>query len=196
VNPRGADSHIHEREERSIRDELKRSGDRSRFELATRRAAEPLDLLRELRELRPAVVHFSGRGGRDGLFFQTADGRAQIVSPAAIAETFAAVGAPVKLVVLSACYSDGPAEALLAHVDCVVGVSGAIHDDAARCFAIGFYGGLGENASIGAAYRHGQAAISLSGLSELGRPQLKVRAGLDATQLVLASRRCDAPQRT
>ncbi len=59
---------------RAIRAELKRSGYRDRFELVTRWAAEPLDLLRELRELRPAVVHFSGHGGEDGLFFQAADG--------------------------------------------------------------------------------------------------------------------------
>jgi hypothetical protein len=38
-------------------------------------------------------------------------------------------------------------------VDCVVGMSGAIHDDAARNFAIGFYGGLGERESIAAALR-------------------------------------------
>jgi len=40
---------------------------------------EPLDLLRESRELKPAVVHFSGHGGEDGLFFQATNGRAQAV---------------------------------------------------------------------------------------------------------------------
>ncbi len=44
--------------------ELKRSGYRDRFDFATRWAAEPLDLLRELREHKPTVVHFSGHGGR------------------------------------------------------------------------------------------------------------------------------------
>src|SRR5215831_5730911 len=83
-----------------------------------------LDLLRELRELRPAVVHFSGQGGPDGLFFEGADGQAQVVSPEAIAETFGAAGASVQLVVLSACYGEAAAEALIGHVDCVVGMSG------------------------------------------------------------------------
>src|SRR5262249_45425058 len=146
-----------------------RSGYRDCFELETRWAAQPLDLLRELRKLKPTVVHFSGHGGlspggtggtgprpnRDvigaaapydnepqrGLFFQGPDGRAQVVTAQALHDTFGAAGSSVKLVVLSACYSDAQAEALRAHVDCIVGMSGSIIDDAARNFAIGFYGG-------------------------------------------------------
>jgi hypothetical protein len=75
---------------------------------------------------------------------------------------------------------------LLPHVGCVVGMSGAIRDDAARSFAIGFYGGLGERESIAAAYKQGCAAISLAGLRDRDRPQLVVRAGVDASKLVLA----------
>ena len=172
---------------RAIQAELERSGYRGWFKLETRWAAQPLDLLRELRRLKPTVVHFSGHGGpspvgtgatsRDvsagagpydnelqrGLFFQGPDGRAQVVTAQALDEAFSAAGSSVKLVVLSACYSDMQAEALRAHVDCVVGMSGSIVDDAARNFAIGFYGGLGECESIAAAFRQGYAAISLEG---------------------------------
>jgi len=62
-----------------------------------------------------------------------------------------------------------------------------IRDDAARSFAIGFYGGLGERESIAAAYAQGCAAISLEGLTDADRPQLAVRDGVDAKQLVLAA---------
>jgi hypothetical protein len=72
----------------------------------------------------------------------------------------------VQLVVLNACYSASIADALLAHVDCVVGMSDAIHDDAARSFATGFYGGLGEHESIETAFKQGVAAIQLDGLSD------------------------------
>jgi len=176
-----------DREAHSIQGELKRSGYRDRFAFETRWAMEPLDLLRELRVLEPAVVHLSGHGGQDGLYFRAADGGARLVSTAALAETFGAAGSTVKLVVLSACYSEAQAEALLAHVDCVVGMGRASHEDAARIFAIGFYGGLGEHASIAAAYRHGCAAIRLEGLPEGERPQLKVRDGFDAERFVLAA---------
>ncbi|HEY0478724.1 MAG TPA: CHAT domain-containing protein [Kofleriaceae bacterium] len=216
ANPVGTDRLALDREARAIQIELERSGHRDQFELATRWAAEPLDLLRELRKLRPTVVHFSGHGGplgpgepgtprsgsprRDivpgtgsgneerehGLYFQGPDGRPQLVSTAALRDTFGAAGSSVRLVVLNACYSDTQAEALLQHVDCVVGMRGSIGDDAARSFAIGFYGGLGERESVARAYRQGRAAISLEALRDGDRPQLQSRNGVDADQLVLA----------
>ena len=182
ANPSGTDPRALDREARSIREELQRSGSRDRFELVTRWAVEPLDLLRELRKLKPTVVHFSGHGNQRGLFFQAADGSAQMVPPAAIAETFGAAGTSVKVVVLSGCYSELAADTLLAHADCVVGTGSSIHDDAARSFAIGFYGALGEEESVAAACRHGTAAISLAGLSDAERPQLKIRHGLDVAR--------------
>jgi pSer/pThr/pTyr-binding forkhead associated (FHA) protein len=210
ANPTGTNPFALGEEARAIQVELERSTYRDCFELKTRWAAQPLDLLRELRKLKPTVVHFSGHGGlspvgtgatgrrprRDvsadagpydnesqhGLFFQGPDGRAQVVTAQALHDTFGAAGSSVKLVVLNACYSDVQAEALRAHVDCVVGMSGAIVDDAARNFAIGFYGGLGERESIDAAFLQGCAAISLEGLRDSDRPQLRVR---DASKLVL-----------
>ena len=47
------------------------------------------------------------------------------------------------------------------------------------------YGGLGERESVAAAFRQGRAAISLDGLRDSDRPQLRVRDGVDASKLVL-----------
>jgi hypothetical protein len=219
ANPLGTDRIALDREARAIQVELERSGFRDRFELVTRWAAEPLDLLRELRKLKPTVVHFSGHGTagvghapgpvprrdvdvapghsggdlRAGLLFQGPDGGPQLVSSEALEATFGAAGSSVQLIVLSACYSELNAQALLQHVGCVVGISGAIADDAARSFAIGFYGGLGERESIAAAYAQGCAAISLQGLADRDRPRLAVRAGIDAGKLILAADPAAAP---
>ncbi|HWO19635.1 MAG TPA: CHAT domain-containing protein [Kofleriaceae bacterium] len=215
ANPIGTDRLALDEEARAIQVELERSGFRDRFELVTRWAVKPLDLLRELRKLKPTVVHFSGHGASDaagerqrdpaphrdtagepgqngdepqrGLFFQGPDGHPRLVSTEALEEAFSAAGASVKLVVLNACYSEVQAKALLPHVDCVVGMSGSIRDDAAQSFAIGFYGGLGERESIAAAYKQGCAAITLEGLRDRDRPQLAVRAGVNASKLVLAA---------
>ena len=202
ANPSDTDPLALDREARSILKELEQSGHRDRFQLETRWAAEPLDLLRELRKLRPTVVHYSGHGGKTGLFFQAGDGSTRLVSTQALEETFGAAGASVRVVVLNACYSEAHVDALLAHVDCVVGTDGPIGDNAARSFAVGFYGGLGERESVAAAYRQGCAAMSLEAGTEAGdrdvirdpalrpkpvRPRLKVRAGADAEQLVLAA---------
>ena len=216
ANPSDTDRLALDREARAIQVELERSGFRDCFELVTRWAAEPLDLLRELRKLKPTVVHVSGHSTasavveprpepalrrdiireprdrdsgepRHGLIFAGSDGRARLVSTAALKATFDAAGSSVKLIVLDACYSEVQAKALLDHADCVVGMAGSIHEDAARSFAIGFYGGLGERESVAAAYQQGCAAIGLEGLSDAERPQLKVRTGVDATRLVLAT---------
>src|SRR6476646_5355344 len=71
-----------DREARSIYVELKRSGYRDRFDFVTRWAAEPLDLLRELRELKPTIVHFSGHGGRAVATAGLAEGRDVVASTA------------------------------------------------------------------------------------------------------------------
>jgi hypothetical protein len=110
ANPPGTPRLSLDEEAHSIHVELKRSGHRDRFDFVTRWAAEPLDLLRELRELKPTVVHFSGHGGgslaaaatretcigrdvvvpatqrsvQDGLYFHSAADGVRVVSPDAI----------------------------------------------------------------------------------------------------------------
>src|SRR5262249_7413444 len=153
ANPRDTGQLALDPEARAIHHELKRSGYRDRFDFQTRWAAEPLDLLREIRELKPTVVHVSG------LAFHDAAGGTKLVSAEAVAQALAAVGAPAKLVVLNACFTEHAAQALLVHVDCVIGMGGSLHEAAARSFSVGFYGGLGELASVAAAFEQGKAAI-------------------------------------
>jgi hypothetical protein len=111
-----------DREARAIQVALERSRHRDRFELVTRWATEPDDLLRELRERSPTVVHFSGHGvapaatvapaqrrevvvtgarpvsARGGVVVNGADGRSQVLTPEAIAKAFDAAGAQAQLV--------------------------------------------------------------------------------------------------
>ncbi|HEY0481236.1 MAG TPA: CHAT domain-containing protein [Kofleriaceae bacterium] len=167
--------------------ELRRTARRECFSLETRWASEPLDLLRALREVKPTVVHCSGHGDRTGLWFPTIDGKTRAVPPAAIAHAFEAAGSSVRLIVLSSCDSAPFAEALLPHVACIVGISAAISAESARAFLIGFYGALGESESVSAAFRHGNAAVSLVAQSDTDpkRPQLWVRIGVDADNVFL-----------
>ena len=171
--------------------------------------AKPLDFLRELRKVKPTVVHLSGHGRQHGgsvrngrslrelatgsavaegsaLCFQSLGSDPQLVSTEALAETLAAAGASVRLVVLNACWSDTHAAALLPHCECVIDVAGPVQDKAARSFAEGFYGGVGDGASIAAAFRQGQAAIRLAGLSDCNHLRLQARNGVDAAQIFLA----------
>jgi hypothetical protein len=109
----------------------------------------------------------------------------QPVDAEALQATFGAAGSSVKLVVLSACFTEIGAARLCAQVDCVVGIPRSIGHEAALPFAIGFYGGLGERASVAEAFAHGCAAIGLAGSRHADRAQLRTRAGVDAGTLVL-----------
>lgn len=188
-------------EARAIHSELLGTGHRDRFAFETRWAVRPLDLLRELRRVKPTVVHFSGHGGVDtgeadepahGLYFQGEYGGAHLVTTAALEQTFQAAGESVRVVVLNSCYSEPQAVALAALVDCVIGVDGALDDGAARSFSIGFYGGLGDGESVAAAFEQGCAAISLDAHVS-ARPRLLVRGGVDARRLVLSRASCATP---
>lgn len=163
----------------AIQDELDR-GERDRLELVTRWAVTPLGLLRELRRLKPMMLHFSGHGTRDGLVFVGADGLPQVVSSEAIARTCRAAGRSIRVVVLSACYAEQQADALIAQLDCVIGMSGSVSDSAARTFAVGFYGGIANGESVAASFEQGRAALALVGLDDGDPPRLRVRDGVDA----------------
>jgi len=212
ANPLSTDRLALDEEARAIQHELERSGHRDQFELVTRWAVQPMDLLRELRRLKPTIVHFSGHGGRvprragdgerrevvagpecDGelenqLFFQGPDGGSQIVTTDALAETFGAAGGSVKLVILSACYSQAQSAALVTHIDAVIGMASAIDDATVRAFAVGFYGGLAEGESIAAALRQGCAAVGLNGLPGREMSQLMVRDDVDVERVHLVTR--------
>ena len=196
ANPAGTDARALAEQARAIQAELERAGHRDRFAFETRWAAQPLDLLREMVKLKPTVVHFCGGRLIDGpgatpaagVYFQGTDGGTQMVAGKALAQAFDAVGS-VKLVVLDACYSEQHADAIAAHIDCVVGMAGGTVDQAATSFSIGLYGGIGEGESVAAAFKQGCAAIGMTGAGDPGQPQLRVRQGVDARRLVLADPR-------
>jgi hypothetical protein len=95
------------------------------------------------------------------------------------------VAASARVVVLNACYSDTQADALLGVVDCVVGMTGAIADDAARSFAAAFYRALGDRRSIGNAVEHAAATLAAKQLAADCLPRCRTRGRLDADQIVL-----------
>ena len=180
ADPSGTSSHWLGRQVGAIHKALGSCVHRGRFELNERWAIEWPDLLPALRTLNPTLVHFSGQGGAGGLVFHAIGGGSHAVSVDAFADAFRAEGASTKLVVLCNCYSDAQAEALLAHVECVIGIDVSARGDEAWIFATGFYRALGDGASIKAAYDDGVASLALAGLPTSVRPQIKVRSEASA----------------
>lgn len=199
-------------EVRAIKEELR--GARYRcFDLVSYWASQVSDLIRELRESRPAIVHLSGHactaGGRvmdgpgayrdvlvdhasdaegmEGLVLHARNGAVHVTPYDLIKDIFGLVGSSVKLVVLTACGTERLASMLIAHVDCAIGIEGPISDHAALEFSKGLYAALGDGASVEQAFQAGCLAIRCAGLPDAGRPKLRVRHGVAASHVVLAA---------
>jgi hypothetical protein len=178
-------------EARTIKRELREARHRC-FELVSCWASEAYDLLRELRESLPVIAHLGVHGCEDaecegGLVLHARDGSIHVVSYELVRKIFELVGSSVKLVVVTACATEPLARLLLAHVDCAIGMDGPITDPAALAFTRGLYAAIGDGASIDRAFRAGCLAIQCAGLPGEDRPKLKVRDGVDASQIVLAA---------
>ncbi|HEX2687932.1 MAG TPA: CHAT domain-containing protein [Kofleriaceae bacterium] len=155
---------------RAIEDKIRAAKFRDQIRFQSWWAARPDDLLQALNEHTPSVLHFSGHGdGDQGLCFQSEDGSAQHVSAEGLAQVMRAAGASVMVVVLNACYSEVQAQALVAHVPCVVGMPHAIGDEAAITYAASFYGALAFGRSVANAHQQGLAALALNPSSGVTR---------------------------
>jgi hypothetical protein len=160
-------------EVRTIEERLRGSELRNRFVLEQQWAVRPGDLAEGLLRYTPQIVHFSGHGNESGdLVMRGDDGSSQPVSITALADLFAIAGDSVRCVVFNACYSQAQAEAVAKHVDCVVGTSRAIEDDAAVRFAAGFYRALGYGRSVATAFDLGCNEIDLASVEGADIPQL------------------------
>lgn len=175
-------------EVRTIDERLRSSEFRDLFDLETQWAVRIGDLSEGLLRYRPTIVHFSGHGNPTGeVLLERADGTAGPVSPSALAGLFAAVSADEhrpRVVVFNACFSEATAEAVAPHVDCVVGTTAAIGDQAAISFAGGFYRALGYGESMRSAFELGRNEIDLASLDQENVPRLLSRVDPSTIALI------------
>src|SRR5262249_46445930 len=87
-------------------------------------------------------------------------------------EVFRLSGDPVHLIVIAACFSDSYAEALLAHVSCVIVMRGTIYDSDARRFASELYRQLAEGDSVRGAFDSALLAMRLERPAVPDAPQV------------------------
>ncbi|MEX1361889.1 MAG: TIR domain-containing protein [Nannocystaceae bacterium] len=202
-----------EGELRGITAELDATGLEGMLVFESQPATTPKAVQRALLVERPTVVHFCGHGRGShasrsrgasrrtrnfvpdpapprttGLMLHgDRDAQVKVVSGAALGALFAKVRPTVRLVVLNACYSAEQAEAIVQHVDFVIGVDGAIADEAAKVFAVALYRALALGRTIEEAFELALGALMLEDLHDDGvRPVLRARRGADprTTRLV------------
>ena len=168
-----------DREIREIEEAIKRAVKRDSFEVKIRTAVRPQDIRRAIAEEKPFIVHFCGHGMEDGsLLLEDDGGNRKPVLPTGLAALFKLHADYVKCVLLNACYSALPAEAISQHINYVIGMNLPIEDRGAIVFAQGFYDGLGYYNSdsqdvVQRAFNEGLVAIQMENLLQGQIPVLK-----------------------
>jgi formylglycine-generating enzyme required for sulfatase activity len=172
-NPR-KDLNLNE-EIRDLKGVIERSRDREQFEVEVGLAVRPEDLQGLLLKHEPQIVHFCGHGtGEQGLVLQDDAGRERLVSTDALKDFFGLFSDKVECVLLNACYSEMQADAIVEHVNYVIGMSQEIRDEAATAFATGFYRALGYGRPIEQSFKLGCNQIHLTILDSGNSPRRSV----------------------
>lgn len=185
-NPTGSMPLRLDEEARSIQEMIRKSEHRDSVNFVTRWAVRPMDILQAINELNPDVIHFSGHGSdTDELVLQNADGSAKFVSKEAIVQTMMTSSDKIRLVFFNTCFSYGQAKAVVEHVESAIGMNDSIGDDAARVFAAQFYSSIGFGLSLEKAYAQAKAALMLEGILEENTPELYVKDGLSANDIII-----------
>lgn len=173
-------------EARAIAEMIRKAKHRDAVKLESCWAVQPLDVLQALNEFQPAIVHFSGHGSdQDEIVFQDLHGNAKLVSKNAIVQTMMASSENIRLVFFNTCYSRNQAEAVVEHVEAAIGMKTSIGDAAARVFGAQFYSAIGFGHSIGKAFAQAKAAMMLEGIPEEDTPELFIKVGLNADDIVI-----------
>jgi hypothetical protein len=145
------------------------------YKLVAKLAAQPEDLVYALAEVKPEVLHFSGHGtGKDGLAFENAQRQMVLLSREALDTVFAAeeLIAPLRLIVLNACWSVEQARVIAKKGPDTVGMKIDVLDDVAKAFGGGFYRTLAAGLTIAGAHAAAIAATAAKGLPEADTPVL------------------------
>lgn len=175
-----------DREVRGIEEMLKGSEHGRSVEIITRWAVRAADLLKALVEVQPDVVHFSGHGMDDHtLVLENEDGSPREIDNRALAGLFGVLKERVRVVVLNACYSHAQAKVLAEHVDCAIGMSERMPDDAAIAFGSAFYLAIGSGRSVQTAFGVAVQALRLEALQGADVPVLIARDGVCPSEVVL-----------
>jgi hypothetical protein len=191
ANPAGSSPLRLDQEIRSIDRALRSAGVRERFELEQSWAVTIADLQEGLLRFQPDLVHWSGHGHLSGeLAFEpeTSSRSLRPLAPpsvlpdpeqhrapsaiAALAQLFSLARGKIRCVVLNACSSQEQARAIAESIDCVIGMSSVVTDDAAIRFSAAFYGALAYGQSVRTAFDLSCTQLQLHHPAEAHLPQL------------------------
>ncbi len=173
ANPQDTGQLRLDKEMREVDEALRQAKYRDKFDIKQQWAVRVADLQSHFLRYEPDIVHFSGHGSaKSEIILEDDDGSSQPVSNRALTRLFSILKDNIRCVVLNACYSENQARAIADHIDCVVGMSKAIGDEAAIKFSAAFYQALGYGRNVKTAFDLGCNQIDLDSLNEQDTPKL------------------------
>lgn len=185
ANPKDTDKLRLDEEIRSIDQALRDAAFRDKFEIAQHWAVRVADLQGHLLRHTPHVLHFSGHGSTSSeIVLEDQNGNSRAVPTDALRQLFSVLKDNLRCVILNACYSEQQAHAIAQEIECVVGMSHAIGDQAAISFAAAFYQAIGYGRDIQTAFELGRGRIHLEGSDEHATPKL-IALNIDPKDVVL-----------
>lgn len=105
-----------------------------------------------LNEHNPHIVHFSGNGKGEDIYFVNDNGNAAPVGIETLMALLRGYRQNIQVVILNACYTDTQAEAIAQIVGCAIVIDRVITDAAAKIFVTTFYKRIAARYSIQQAY--------------------------------------------
>ncbi len=160
---------------RDIHEGLKLSKRRDQFMVLDKCAIRLRDIRRAMLEFEPHIVHFCGHGEGGKLIVENDSGNAILVDSKALSGLFKLFSDQIECVLLNAAFSKRQADAIVKHIDYVIGMNGDIQSEVAIEFAVGFYDALGAGKSYDIAFEFACNAIQLFEIPSHHVPFLKIR---------------------
>lgn len=158
------------REWRAIKDVNIQAGEP--LAIKARWAARVSDLQDALLEQPRDVLHFSGHGERDGVYFETADGYAHQIATGRLVRMLAEHRP--RCLVFNACHTADMLTSMRQHDPAphVIAMQGPTTDCASIEFSRAFYAALARGRSVRPAFDHAFESLGLHGHDEHCRPRL------------------------
>lgn len=175
-----------DKETREIEKRVRASELRDSMWFRSRMARQLPDLIEDLNEVKPVIVHFSGHGSDSALVFEDEEGHTRPLDNEQLAKLLEAAADDVRLIVFNSCGSAAQADLAVAHVDLAIGMDSSIDDTDAKVFAGQLYSSIGYGRSVGEAFRQAKLQVELTG-GEGEAPTLRAAEGIDPELVILVN---------
>lgn len=177
-----------DKEAREIERRVRASDYREALFFESRMARQLPDLIQDLNEVKPAVLHFSGHGSKAELVFEDEHGNTHTLDNEMLGKLLRAAPAGIRLAVFNSCKSAAQAQITVQYVDAAIGMNTTIDDVDAKIFAGQLYNSLGFGLSLADAFRQATFQVEAEGSADgAATPELFCAEGVDAEVMALVN---------